>query len=392
MQRLSLLSSFAFVSILGAAAGCGGPKQFTSLCDADTPPAACNTPCDPAPGAPAACPGGFHCSPDGLCDATCTQGGGQCGQGHVCTSDGRCVDDGSVVGDPEPDANCPAVHFTAMQTIPSITLLIDRSGSMNDSIGGKTRYQAVRDALVDNTNGVVTNLQSKAYFGAALFSSDNPCPRLYAVPRAMNNRNGIASLINGQGPGGNTPTGPSIDQVVADFAANPPPQGSPPIIVLATDGLPNTCNNGNDTNTGQTLSVNAAKAAYTAGIRLFILGVGNGINDQHLQAMANAGAGVQAGMANAPYFLANSPAQLQTAFDTIIGGVLSCELMISGTIDQAQAAGGTVTLNGAPLQFGTDWELVNGNTIRLLGAACTTLKSSPNPMVDAAFPCGAIVQ
>jgi hypothetical protein len=107
--------------------------------------------------------------------------------------------------------------------------------------------------------------------------------------------------------------------------------------------------------------------------------------------VANAGAGVQAGQPNAPFFVANTPQDLQTAFAQIIGGVTSCELTINGTIDETQAAGGTVTLNGMPLQFGVDWELVNGNVIRLLGQACTDLKNSPNPMVQASFPCGAVI-
>jgi len=295
-------------------------------------------------------------------------------------------DDGGGGGDA-----CPAVHFMAMKTTPSIALLIDRSGSMDNDIGGISRYNAIKNALVDGTNGVVTKLQAEAYFGASLFSSDDPCPRLYSVPRALNDRNSIASLINSQNPSGNTPTGPSIDQVVADFAANPPPTGSPPAIVLATDGLPNTCTNGNDTTTGKMLSVAAAKAAYSAGIRLFILGVGTGIADQHLQDMANAGAGVQTGQPNAPYYLANSPQQLTDAFAQIIGGVVSCDLMISGNVDPATAQDGTVTLNGMMLIYGTDWTLVNGNTIELLGAACTTFKNSANPVVDAAFPCGSIL-
>ncbi len=375
------------VLALGIAA-CGGPKQFGSVCDGSSPPAACTQTCDPTPGAATSCPGGFHCTPDGTCDAQCTFGGTECGGGFVCTMDGSCVDDGQGGGGGNlPDANCPAVHFTATATIPSISLLIDRSGSMDDPIGNTSRYRAVRDALVDNTSGVVTNLEAKAYFGASLYSTDAPCPKLYSVPRALNNKSAIQTLINGQSPDGNTPTGPSIDQAVADFAAAPAPAGSPPIIVLATDGLPNGCNGGN----GEAASINAAAAAYAAGIRLFVLAVGNGINDAHLQAVANAGAGVTQGQPDAPFFVANSPQQLSDAFNQIIGGVLSCELTINGTVDEQQAAAGTVILNGMMLQFGVDWELVNGSTIRLLGQACTDLKNSASPMVEASFPCGAII-
>src|SRR5262245_63090867 len=83
------------------------------------------------------------------------------------------------------DDSCPV---TAVKTTPSIALLIDRSGSMSDDIGGTSRYDAIREALVDNTDGIVTKLQGDAYFGATLFSNDDPCPRLYAVPRAKANR------------------------------------------------------------------------------------------------------------------------------------------------------------------------------------------------------------
>ncbi len=290
-------------------------------------------------------------------------------------------------GDPGDPQECPAVNFEAKAKVPSIQLLIDRSGSMADPIGNKSRYAAVRDALVEPTDGVVTNLEGRAYFGASLYSTDSPCPKLYTVPRSMNNRSGIASLINSQSPNGNTPTGPSIDQAVAEFAANPPPVDSPPVIVLATDGLPNGCNGGD----GQAAAVAAAGASYAAGIRLFVLAVGNGINDSHLQNVANAGAGVQAGQPNAKFYVANTPAELKTAFEDIIGGVASCELSINGTIDESQAQNGTVTLNGNTLTYGTDWELVNGNVVRLLGQACTDLKSSINPIVNATFPCGAVL-
>jgi len=283
-----------------------------------------------------------------------------------------------------PDASCPAVHFAATQVTPSIQLLIDRSGSMDTTLPGTntSRYQAMHDALVGST-GVVSQLQNKVYFGASLFSADAPCPKLYSQPRAMANATTIKSLIESQSPNGNTPTAPSIDAVVADFAANPPPMGSPPVIVLATDGLPNSCN-ANDDTTAET--VTAAGKAYAAGIRVFVLGIA-GVNDSFLQQVAAAGVG----MANAPYYTANSPAQLQAAFQQIIGGVVSCDLMITGNIDPSQAAGGTVTLDGQTLTYGTDWTLVGGNTIELQGSACDKLKTTANPSVDASFPCGSVI-
>jgi hypothetical protein len=287
-----------------------------------------------------------------------------------------------------PDASCPAVHFTPAQVIPSIQLLIDRSGSMDTNLQNTntSRYEAMHDALVGGT-GVVTTLENKVYFGASLYSADNPCPRLYSQARGLGNGATIKTLIESQSPNGNTPTAPSIDAVVQDFAANPAPMGSPPVIVLATDGLPNSCGGGNDT-TAQT--VTAAGNAYAAGIRLFVLGIA-GVNDNFLQQVANAGAGVQANQPNAPYYTANSPAELQQAFQQIIGGVVSCDLMLSGNIDSSQASSGTVTLDGMMLVYGQDWTLVGGNTIELTGAACDTLKNSASPVVDASFPCGSII-
>jgi hypothetical protein len=378
MNRIVVCLSFVVV------AACGNNHQ--SICDQVVPPpAACMLTCDAQPGAPNACPGGYHCSPDGRCDAECTPQGGQCGDGYTCTADGHCVDNGQGSGT-GPDANCPAVHFTAMPTTPSVELLIDRSGSMSTSLGGGTRYSSIRDALV-GTSGVVKTLQAQVYFGAALFTDDAPCPTLYKQPRMLNNFTGIQTLIDSQGPGGATPTPPSIDQIVADFGANPPPMGSPPVIVLATDGLPNSCNGNTDT---QPESVVAAKAAYAKGIRLFILGIA-GVNNSFLQNMANAGQGIAPGQPNAMYYTANSPAALAMAFQAIIGGVLSCDLMISGTVDPATAGSGTVTLNGKVLVYGTDWTVVNGTTIHLLGQACTDLKASATPMVDASFPCGSVI-
>jgi hypothetical protein len=377
MNRDVLAFAFAALSLFAA---CGPNHNGQTACDQDPKPAGCDQVCDSA----TPCPDGYYCNGDGKCDQQCSPNGAQCPDGQSCTVDGRC--EATDAGGPLIDADCPRVHFTATQVIPSIQILIDGSGSMAMSDIDPNRYDAVVTGLV-GANGVVNGLEGQVYFGASIFTSTAPCPTLDSVGRALNNATNISNLITGFSPTGRTPTAPSIDAVVADFAANPPPAGSPPIIVLATDGEPNSCSS-STTDTGP--SITAAGNAYAAGIRLYILGL-SGLNTTFLQDMANAGVGAPAGT-DAPYFTADDPTSLHDAFAAIIGGVLSCDLTLSQSISQQQASQGTVTLNGTTLTLGTDWTLLpDGTTIELQGAACDTLKSTPNPVVDASFPCGVII-
>jgi len=351
--------------------------------------------CDPAPGAANTCPTGYHCTPDGHCDAVCTQGGSECGGGYHCTADGTCEPDGND-GGVTIDMPCPAVVFTPMKTTPSVELVVDRSGSMTGTDIPPNRYQAELNALF-GANGALTTNQGNVFFGALQYAGDqSPCLNTsgFSVPRALNNATAIQNQLTSKPPiNGSTPTADAVNAAVADFAANPPPAGSPPYILLTTDGLPNSCGNPPGPDNGR--SVQATQNAFTAGIPLFILGLA-GINDQFLQDMANAGAGLQTGRPPncagcAPFFTANDPAQLSAALNAIINGIVSCDLMLTQSIDDAQAMSGTVTVNGMMLMFGTDWVLVNGNIIRLVGQACTNFKNSTNPTVQATFPCGSVI-
>jgi hypothetical protein len=68
------------------------------------------------PGAPNTCPAGYHCTPDGTCDALCTPGGNECGDGYHCTTDGQCVGDGSCTG-----LECQVVDCVGM-SMPDTTI------------------------------------------------------------------------------------------------------------------------------------------------------------------------------------------------------------------------------------------------------------------------------
>ncbi|HWO23506.1 MAG TPA: vWA domain-containing protein [Kofleriaceae bacterium] len=365
------------------------PQQPESLCNSVPSPEGCGRACDPSPSAVNSCDTGYHCSAAGTCDIQCTQSGDQCGEGYRCSSEGRCEDDHGP-GMNGPDPMCPAVQFTPMPTTPSIGLVLDQSGSMIDyKLGTQTRYAAMRDALV-GTTGVVSQLEAKAHFGAELYTcNSNNLLEINQVPRALNNASVVRALIDSKLSvrGGNTPTHAAINRMVASFAQTPPPAGSPPAIVLATDGLPNSCD---DTGAGgEGASVAAAKAAHAAGIPVYVLAINQ--TSSHFQDVANAGQGWQPGQPNVKYYPVADAQELKAAFDQIIKGVISCDLSLTSSIDAGQAMNGTLVVNGQTLTYGTDWTLVNGNVIRILGNACTSLKTATSPMVSASFPCGSVI-
>jgi hypothetical protein len=112
----------------------------------------------------------------------------------------------------------------------------------------------------------------------------------------------------------------------------------------------------------------------------------------HLQDLANAGTGTPSGN-NAPYYVANDPAQMVSAFDTIIKGVRNCRFSLNGTVAAGKEDTGLVTLDGQPLAYGDPdgWRLMDGKTLELQGTACSTFKEADKPTLDASFGCGGII-
>ena len=287
---------------------------------------------------------------------------------------------------------------------------------MNDPYGNNiNRWNAMRNALIDPTTGVVKNLAGKVAFGATLFSSKStadangkqvgkpPCPHLtHAVttgdPRVLNNFAAIQTMLTRGEPDEDTPTAESINAVVQDFKDHPPTiANSPPIIVLATDGLPDTCDDADPPtqmrqDAVNVITVQAAQDAFKAGIKIFYLFIGNDAAGSHPQQMANAGAGLDPATGKAKFYVATDPAGLADAFNQIVGGILSCDLKLDGQVSVDAAPNGTVTLNNMVLTFGTDWTIdPDGVTLHILGGACNTLKNTTNATVDATFACGAVI-
>ncbi|HEY3358390.1 MAG TPA: vWA domain-containing protein [Polyangia bacterium] len=338
----------------------------------------------------AACGANLYC--DGTqCRADCTPGGTECGAGMVCLAHGLCGPD------------CPRVAVDLTLVVPRVVILIDQSGSMTSDFNGRSRWQAVKVALTDPTTGVVPALQSQVIFGATLYTSHNgtagggTCPILTVVDPALDNATAIRDLLATHDPDTDTPTGESIDAVVAAFAATPPnPDGheGPRIIILATDGEPDTCAVPNP-QTGQARAIQGAQNAFNAGIRMFMLSVGNEVGAAHMQDMANAGVGLAVGgTANAPYYVANDTAGLITAFQQIIGAVRSCSFTLSAAVQPGFESQGDVRLNGDAIgyQDPNGWTLTNPTTLELLGTACQQYLADQSVTLAATFPCGSIIE
>lgn len=334
------------------------------------------------------CALGNYCEA-GACLADCDAETSPCSQG-VCTQFGRCVAD-----QPDPNAGlCAALVAEATFGTPTVVLLVDQSGSMKKPYPGGSRWSVLRDTLIDPQTGLVARLQQRMRFGVSLYTnvtSAETCPQLIVVDPALNNLDAISSEYNAAEPKSNTPTGESVDQVVRALRAYAEP--GPKYIIIASDGLPDTCAVPKGS-TGQPETVAAVQAAYAEGIEVYFLSVGSGsLSQEHMQDVANAGIGLPiGGSQKAPFFQAADALQLTSAFDSITDQLLSCDLQVNGVIDSSAIPTGVIYLDGQPLTIDEDWRPIDETSFRLLGAACSTAQAAGPHTVTAHFACEAAVE
>jgi hypothetical protein len=399
---------------VGGAAGTGGTMLDCS--SLTNPPPGCDEPC---PSGDSDCQDGTFCF-NGVCSAQCTADEG-CAEGSTCNARGRCVPDMGTGGTSGTGGSngCQSVQVTPTRSIPNVMFLVDQSGSMDAAFGdGENRWQAAHTAI----NTIVSDpLDDIVRFGLSTYTSRDgdfnaPCPRL---PTQIDFNINNSSMIGDDAiypytypednthptyGGEDTPTGDSIDALVTVIQSNPPPNEGPTIIVLATDGLPDSCecpDSGNcvpgtpASHDPEVEAVEAAAAAHAVGIDVFALWVGD-LDDNpsdptrsHMQDVANAGVN-----GTGTVYVGDEPTSLSRAFRDIISASISCDVEISKPFDDVEKAcnEGNVRLNGNPLSCPSDWQVKPGvnNVIELLDGACTTFKDG-DVTFTAVFPCGAII-
>lgn len=286
---------------------------------------------------------------------------------------------------------CESVSLTLDELRPAVTLLVDQSGSMRSGYptrgSEQTRWQVVRQALLDPMAGVVPALQRSIQFGLVFYTSHNgftggACPILSEVSSATNNYEPIRALYDSVAPDDDTPTGAAVLQVTRDIQAAG--RRGPEVILLVTDGDPDTCMQP-DPQDGQAEAIAAVAAAHAAGIDFYVLGVSSDISGDKLQQLANAGQGkainarwgVDADAAE-PFQASASVAGLTTQLRDILAQVPLCEVALDRDVGVDELRAGNVVLDGQPLGYGAvdGFVLEDSRHLRIQGKACDTLRAA----------------
>jgi hypothetical protein len=394
----------------------GDESDETGPCSADDPPAACGQPCSVAE----PCPQGFYCTSEGECtqdcavDADCV--GGRCDVSGHCYEVQQSTDGGSAGGGyPADGSDVCATSVPARPVTPNVIIIIDQSGSMDESFGGSTdRWNALRDTLLQS-GGLIETLQGVVRFGVVLYTAadGNPvCPLLTVAPEdpaapgevlvSLNAYDAIREVYQSAGTVEDTPTGDAIDAVLNTIAGSELVTGTDPtIFILATDGEPDRCEqlDPNPTDEAQAEAVAAVRRAFDQhAIQTFVIAVADEqeLSQSHVNDLANAGQGIDAAageQVSESFRVANAD-QLAATLQSIVGGQLTCTIDLQGTLTDTGdgCAGGVVRLNGrvVPCDENEGWRLVNNRQFRLHGAYCDELLDTPGAQIEASFPCGTV--
>ena len=233
------------------------------------------------------------------------------------TGTGAAGTTGSGVDASVSDAACQSASYTFAPLIPTVYLLVDRSGSMFHCLTGATGDVICADMtntswynLKTAIESVLPQLDSQVRFGFTTVFGANPasggmCPSLQGmltnnVSPALNNAGTIKTLYDSlpfppnstqQGVKFESPASESLGVVAKTLAADVNAGGK--YIIFITDGQPDYCDDSNSLCAPDSV-VWQLQNAYTAGIHTIVMGVQTSLFDLApgvLQSWANAGAG-----------------------------------------------------------------------------------------------------
>jgi hypothetical protein len=225
-----------------------------------------------------------------------------CAEGKVCNVDFAC----------EPGTGCGETEFETSVVPPNMLIVLDRSGSMNECVGVAHKWDAALAAIDEVTLahsskvrfGLSTYPQLCAGTGACDSGCNNNCYNacpvdsdppvgncnagVVDVPVGDGTRTAIMSSLNANEPGGNTPTGPTLRNIVSNPSSFRLPDPLDPVVrsnyvMLITDGAANCDGTGAG---GKVSGALEQLRSLSPLVTTFVVGFGSGVDPTTLNCNA----------------------------------------------------------------------------------------------------------
>jgi hypothetical protein len=292
-------------------------------------------------------------------------------------------------------SECGTETFATEAIPPNFLIVLDRSCSMKREASagsGTTKWEAAIDALVELT----TRHTDSVRWGLTLFpdlgggscgQGDIPIPVGDANELAIQTL--LTNALDRSDPY-HCEAGPcvtNIDTAMEQAASDPSFADATraSYALLVTDGKQSgSCRDGSDARTYE-----AIEGLRGRGIDTFVVGFGNGVDGDVLDRFAMLGG--TALPADPGYYQANDPAELLTAFDDIVRGVVSCDYAVPDMPSDLGMV--TVFFDGSRTvdrdeshSAGWDYDPATGR-LTFFGGPCDDLRSGAATDVDVVFGC-----
>ena len=341
----------------------------------DLPPDVSGEPCD----GEGDCGDGQFCSAAGLCipDGRClvTE---DCDTGMACNEDGVCED-------------CGGTEFTTTRLAPNVLVVLDRSGSMEGDIDGRTRWDIAKEAAMT----VCQNFDADIRFGLATFSACLPggcSPGTIVVDIADGNAAAIVGFLTpllGVGSPTGTPpaylcdsgdpettTGPTLQALVGEPQLQDPARLN--AVLLLSDGQETTECDGPDGDVAA-----AALFGQDVSVRTYAVGFTTDADMALMNAIAAAGGTTEA-------YYADDLDGLLEAFESIAMDVMTCDFLLGDVPPETDKL--YVYFNDDPAGIPNDpvdgWTYDGAtNTIHFHGASCDLILEGGVSDIDVVYGC-----
>ncbi len=240
---------------------------------------------------------------------------------------------------------------------PNIYITLDTSGSMGGN--GITQAKAALNSVADNLFG-------DARFGFGEFSGQFGNGLNHILNMGSHTAAALKAAWAPLDTGGGTPIAATLTAILTQQRYSDPGDVKDmlrqKVVILVTDGVPSSIGN----------SVNAAGALAAAGVPVYVIGLGDGINPGQLNQIATAGG-------TAPFTPANGTAALTAALQNIATNAIACSYTLNNPTPQdankiwVEVAQMAATRGGAN---GWEYDAATG-ILTLNGTLCDDLRAVP---------------